>query len=670
MKSRSLNTRVAVEELPPWVVLVDTETVDVGDGQQELLLGCYEVWLVDGKGLPRRDSQAGPQAARQRAVPFRRGHFTSEDDLYELLQDLGDSRCVAHNWQFDASVIRLGAAATRNKHGYWLDMSQCSFPIDKGYAPFNVTICFKSGARVQFICNTNFHKTTLAALGESFGIAKLTMPELDPALLADQHLLGSEYDAMDSFVLGHVSPGGIVDVLRYCRRDVEVLREAWFSLFRFSDDLAGTTPGLTVASMSLRLFRRRWLGITKKRHDKIIGSLDHDGVALAEEAAFHGGRTETFWQGKPPPGLTLRKYDVVSMYPSVMRGAVPVQYLGPGTEAELLDWSDGGNDRTYLGRVTVDIPPDGMGWLGWEGCPMPGRGLCFPAGRWTTWAWLPMIRLALEQGWVLEIDRVLTYRTVRLFRQYVEDIYSMRAEAKRRGDGPQALMLKYALNSLYGKFGQRCFGQWEEVKGEDLAWQRDRGGDWDRWQDFPCGDPNQPISDYLANQDGIWRFMPAPDGMGERSVCSIAGWITAAARAKLWRAMAGLHNSGAQVFMCDTDSIITDGTMETGQDLGQWDLEATSPSESCRFNAPKDYTFSGAAKCKGIRQAVDGIRDYEQVRFSRWQTHLLSLRPEVREQLERGAKVGSVAKHVSGENKKRICHGEGTATTPIVLPLD
>lgn len=670
-KSKSLDTRVAEEELPPWVVLIDTETVDVGDGQQEFLLGCFEVWLVNDKGLPRRDSQAGPQASRQHVVPFRRGHFTSEDELYELLQSLTHSRCVAHNWQFDASVIRLGAKATRDKHQYWLDMEACSFPLDKGFAPFNVTICFKSGARAQFICNTNFHKTSLAALGESFGIAKLPMPDLHQGLLADRRLLSQDFDGMDSTVLGHVSPGGIVDVLRYCRRDVEVLREAWFSLFTFSDAMAGTTPGLTVASMSLRLFRRRWLGLTKKRHDKIIGSLDCEAVAEAEEAAFHGGRTETFWHGRPPAGQLLRKYDVVSMYPSVMTGAVPVQYLGSGTESEVLDWCDGGNDRTYLAHVTVDIPPDGNGWLGWEGCTIPGRGLCFPAGRWTTWVWLPMIRIALEQGWVLEIDRVHTYRTVRLFRQYVEDIYSMRAEAKRRGDGPQSLLLKYALNSLYGKFGQRCFGEWQKVEGEDLAWQRQsRGAEWDRWTDFPCGDPALPLSDYLSNTDGLWRFEPARDGMGERSVCSIAGWITAAARAKLWRAMAGLHQAGATVFMCDTDSIITDGVMETGKELGQWDLEETAPSAACRFNAPKDYTFNDKAKCKGIRAAVDGVRDYEQARFSRWQTHLLSRSVEVREQLERGAVVTQQAKHVSGENKKRQQHGEGSATTPLVLPLE
>lgn len=672
MQSKSLDTKLSAEIIPPWVVLIDTETVDLGKGQQQLLLGCYEVWMVNTKtGLPRRDSKAGPQSKfRAQQRPFRRGHFTTEAEFYGLLRSLGESRCVAHNWQFDASVIRLGAKATREAYGYWMDMEECSFPIDKGYAPFNVSICFDDRARCQFICNTNFHKTSLAALGESFGIAKLPMPDLPTSLLDEQHLLNDTYNHMDSVVLGHVSPGGIVNVLRYCRRDVEVLREAWFSLFRFSQEMAGTTPGLTVASMSLRLFRRRWLGLTKNRHHRIVGNLDKPNVAEAEEAAFHGGRTETFWQGKPPDGLMLRKFDVVSMYPSVMTGAVPVEYRGVASEAEVLSNSDGGNDRTYLAHVTVDIPTDGLGWLGWEGCPLPRRGLCFPAGRWSCWCWLPMVKIALEQGWVCSINKAFSYRTVRMFKQYVEDIYGMRADAKRRGDGPQALLLKYALNSLYGKFGQRQFGEWEKVEGEDLAWQRqDHGDEWDRWKDYPSGDPTQPKADYLANSDGIWRFKPAPDGLGERSVCSVAGWITAAARVKLWRAMAGLVSRGSTVYMCDTDSIITDGEMETGTGLGEWDLEETAPSKICRFQAPKDYTFGGRAKCKGIRQAVDGVRDYRQARFSRWQTHLLSHRAETRAQLERGAVVGEVEKHISGNNLKRDCCGEGR-NYPLVLPLE
>ena len=656
------------DNIPQWVVLVDTETVNVGDGKQQLLLGCYEVWSVSTRtGIPRGDLQ-------RRGDPYRRGHFTHEGQLYGLLRSLGQSRCIAHNWQFDASVIRLGARETRRQYGYALDMDRCSFPIDKGYTPFNVTIQWGGDAWTQFLCNTNFHKTSLAKLGESFGIAKLPMPPLTHDLLNQRGLLDNpNLDAMDSTVMGHFDLTGILAILRYCRRDVEVLREAWFSLFRFSDNMAGCTPGFTVASMAKRLYCRGWLPKLDSRRKRIVGSLQFPYVASAEEAAYRGGRTDVFYEGKPEPGKTIKKYDVVSMYPSVMLERMPVEFLGPARHKELLQWLDGGGGKLYLARVTVKIPKDGMGWLGWEGEKVKGRGLVFGSGTWTTWAWQPMLQIAFEQNWVTDIHEVLAYRSMSMFRQYIEDIYALRAEAKRAGDGPRSLLLKYAMNTLYGKFGQGRFGSWERLEpgSKDDLWQRKSrvNTGWDRWQDFPEGDPAQPVTDYLLAENGIYKYVPAEEGMGENSVCSIAGYVTSAARAKLWRALAMLHGAGNTIYMVDTDSIITDGTLPEsvcGKGLGQWELESESPSEDCIFNAPKDYTFNNIAKCKGIRNPVPGQREYRQVKFSRWQTQLLSLKEDVREQLEKGAIVGMIAKVVTGMNRKRISRGNDAPNDPIL----
>ena len=674
MKSRTLRRRVADDKIPPWVVLVDTETVNVGDGQQQLLLGCFEVWKVSEKtGIPRFDQGSG----QHHRDPYMRGHFTDEGELYRLLRGLGQSRCVAHNWQFDASVIRLGSASTRRKYGYMMDMEACSFPIDKGYTPFNVTISWGGDAFTQFICNTNFHKTSLAALGESYGIAKLEMPPLDKSLLDQLGELRPEYDRMDSTVMGHFKGSPIFEVLRYCRRDVEVLRESWFSLFRFSHEMVGTTPGITVASMAKRLFCVGWLGQVKQRHEKIVGSLQFPGVAAAEEAAYRGGRADMFWEGRPKPGLTLRKYDVVSMYPSIMLGDVPVEFKGVTRKSHLYKYLYGGTGpvtsggRLFLAKVTVNVPPEGRGWLGWEGEKITRRGLVFGAGRWTTWAWQPMLQIAMEEGWVEEIHEVLAYRACPLFRQYINDIYALRAIAKKEKNAPRSLLLKYAMNTLYGKFGQGRFGKWVETSGEDANWQNLSRGqyEWDRWQDFPRGDPSMPLTDYLRVDGKIWAFEPGGPGMGENSVCSIAGYITSGARAKLWYALASLVDQGAGVYMVDTDSIITDGVLPeemVGNQLGQWELEDSSPSEDCIFNAPKDYVFSNKAKCKGIRKPEPGIRDYEQVRFSRWQTQLLSRDEATRESLEKGAKVTMIAKHVSGANNKRNSRGKDQANDPIV----
>ena len=158
--------------------------------------------------------------------------------------------------------------------------------------------------------------------------------------------------------------------------------------------------------------------------------------------------------------------------------------------------------------------------------------------------------------------------------------------------------------------------------------------------------------------------------MGVKSVASVAGYITAAARAKLLVAMQALLKDGHKVFMCDTDSVVTNGTLPehlVGKALGQWELEETSPGSDCEFLAPKFYTFQGETKCKGIREPVQGNNIYTQAQFSKWSTDLLSTNSERNERLEHGALVTQITKTVTGENRKRVDAGLNKFNNPIVL---
>lgn len=677
-KSRSLRQAVMPDDIPPWLVFIDTETVDKGGGQQQLLVGCYEVWSVSVKtGLPN-----ARETARQRR-PFSRGVFWTEAFLYKLLRSFETSRAVAHNWQYDASVIRLGSAATRREFGYFIDMEQgTSFPIDKGYAPFSVRIGWGGDSYTHFLDNTNFHKMPLGELGKEFGIEKLPMPKLDKSLLNQVKYVENVHPVadMDSLAMRHYKDDRcqtLIDTIRYCKRDVEVLRESWLSLFSFSNEVAGVTPGITVASMSKRIYQRRWLkAFTKEKGEKIIGSLQFPDVAEAEENAYHGGRTDTFFNGIPQCSF-VKKYDVNSMYPSVMRGRMPIQFLGGETEARALGESFGGKTSSlFLFDLTLNIPTDGLGWLGLEGVHLPKRGLCFPAGCFRGWVWQPLALIGFEQGWVKNCHKVYRYRARSIFRDFVEEVYAMRKEAREKGDKGKTLLLKYLMNSLYGKFGQRCFGSWEllrECDPEDHAFQEEtkaaRDG-WCRWKDFVCGDFELGQAEYLDTERGIYRFKEAEKGMGANSVAAIAGYITCSARAVLWKAMAQLIEKGNTVFACDTDSIFTDGHLPkelVGSGLGQWTLEETSPGSECRFYAPKHYTFKNQAKIKGIRDAQPNVSEYTQAQFSRWQTDLLSKDPKRRERLESGAFVGEVVKRVEGLNNKREDGGCNAPTNPLVL---
>ena len=504
MKSRRVTPANArAEDLPPTTVFLDTETEPVpGTDTHRLVLLCWEVWKTSRRtGLPVKYANRPHQHWS--------GSGRSEADFYGLLASIGNARVVAHNWDFDALALRVGSRATTTRYGYFVAADKGIYPpASAGFSPFWVVLRWQAGHCSELVCNTNFHKCSLKSLGEAVGTTKLTMPS-----------------ASDSAAL-----------LSYCKNDVEILRKGWFLLFQFSQDVAGTTPGLTVAQMAMRVWLRRWFPANSRL--KVIGSLSDSTASEAEVEAYHGGRTETFWRGRPLEGMQLRKYDVNSMYPSVMTGPMPIELIGEGSLAP-----------GCLADVTVSIPPDGLGWLGWEGVFIPDRGLVFPAGTFRVKAWWPMIEIAIEQGWLQEVHRCWQYVGHPLFRSYVTDVYAMRKEAT----GARRLMLKYLLNSLYGKFGQGTFGSWVRTKGTPP-----REG---RWCD------SEGVEWWAVNNE-LWRWQPPSGDVGSASVCAIAGWITAAARAKLWRAMATLRSQGAHVFMCDTDSIITNGELPTGKGLG------------------------------------------------------------------------------------------------------
>ena len=104
------------------------------------------------------------------------------------------------------------------------------------YAPFLLRLNFDGGEYAEFICNTNYYKMPLAVIGDSLGVDKLEMPPVtDTAAL-----------------------------VVYCRRDVEILRMAYFSLFVFTNELAGVTPGITAAMASNRVFRAGLLPTQKQ----------------------------------------------------------------------------------------------------------------------------------------------------------------------------------------------------------------------------------------------------------------------------------------------------------------------------------------------------------------------------------------------------------------------
>ena len=663
-KSVPFSATVKPEKIPPYTVFIDTETFTNGE-YQCLMLGCAEVWRTTKAGLP------------DHRKPPRRLLFRSESEFYALIGSLHSCRVVAHNWQFDAAVLRIGSRSTTETYGYRLDPSRGIYPAcGSGFSPFWIHMVWQSGQESELIDNTNFHKTSLAKLGASYGLDKLDMPPLPPELL-DVAIPASMADmvqtaASDDMETNHsdYQVAHLLKVIRYCRRDVEILRRAWFSLFQFSNDVAMTTPGITVASMTQRLYAARWFP-RLPRAVPLMGSLGKP-PGEAEGHAYRGGRVETYWHGDVASKGELYKYDANSMYPSVMIGPMPTCYVGVVNSGKLKRCLKRGLDQQalHLADVTVEVPTDGVGWLGWEGVYSDDMRLIFPCGKFRLWTWTPQLRIAYEEGWIKEVHTVYEYSTYPVFDDFVTEVYAMRKKAKEEGDIPTSLLYKYLLNSLYGKFGQGNYGKWEELgPGAELNWQRGIHRDGPRWSEFPTGMETE-LREYWESEGSIWAWVKPEPGFGKRSVGAVAGYITASARAKLLRTMHVLHRAGHRIYMTDTDSIVTDGILDpsmVGKELGAWDLEETAPMSECSFDAAKHYCFGGKQKIKGIRQPKRNQYEYEQAQFSKWATDALSVKEARRERLEQGARVVPIVKRVTGTNTKRIVGEDNAPTEPIVL---
>lgn len=614
MYGSKLTNNVKAEKIPPVVIFTDTETVERDGGQLDLLLGCYEVWRVNGKGLPQYQTA--------------KGDYYSEDAFYSLIQDNLPCRVIAHNWNFDAAVLRVGARDNAARYGYEIDIPGGIYPLPgQGYAPFLLKLTFADGV-AELVCNTNFYKQSLASIGDSLGMPKTDMPDTD------------DTGAM----------------LEYCRNDVAILRAAYFALFVYTQDIAGVTPGITAAMATHRVYKAGYY-----RGEKDAQGTQHiPFINDAERAAYHGGRTDTFYKGTPH-GETVYKYDVNSLYPYCMLGSMPVRYLQPGRE----DWVDGLDGFIVLAHVDLYIPPESdYGFLGLEGVPHDGR-LIFPVGRFRAWVWEPLLKIAARYGYIERVHNVLVYECENIFDDYVGDMYRRRQEYKAAGNDSFQMLTKLFLNSLYGKFGQRMSGKWTPVDPDSNEYAVMYGIGADRFmQDWDGKETHywQSGDKLYAYEDGV--------GLARHSICSIAGYITAKARALLWNALAAVITMGGQLYMCDTDSVVCNMPLPDffvhDTKLGKFGLEGIADGKDCAFYAPKHYIYKGDIKLKGVRKPTLADEHPQDI-FPNFTTDLMSTNPTRRMRLETGAVITRVIKKPTGKNDKRIELGEGLPTMPIVL---
>lgn len=629
--SRKLSPKVFTEHIPYHTIFIDTETKvvhsDDFEEKLELLVACFELWLVDDKGLP--------------VVKIDNGVIREEHDFYSLIKSYAPCRVVAHNWRFDATILRIGARENLNRYEYNIDVEDSIIPVEaQGFTPFVISLDF-DGKKVELLCNTNYYKQSLDSLGESFGTEKGFMPK---------------EEAYENYIDYYN------DLVEYCERDVEILRESYFYIFKYTQELAQTTPGLTVAMSANRVYRT---GFMPK--EDIQGSIGIPYLSEIEQEAYKGGRTDALFLGNPDK--EVYKYDVNSLYPYSMLGDIPIRYNQIAPVNMVIDWLDTGYSRfIYLCDVTIKIDEeDKYSFIGGEGVRTDEGQLLFPIGEYRIWVWQPMVKTLYDKGYIKEIHKSFCYDKAPIFDDYVTELYSLREQYKKSGDKARDLLVKILLNSLYGKFGQRQYSRWEAVGEYERSVIHRESYGIERYEDMY----DNEFKDYLQIADQI--YSASKEEIHEpsiNSVMSIAGYITTMARSVLWEAMASIIDKNGELYYCDTDSIFTNIKLPkeiTSQtELGKWALEDTIPKGEAEFIAPKHYRIEDKWTIKGIRNP-EGNSAHLQIIFPNFITDLTSTNAKRRERLETGGVITKIVKNPTGLNSKRMVGTKNEPTYPYII---
>ena len=363
----------------------------------------------------------------------------------------------------------------------------------------------------------------------------------------------------------------------YCQGDVEIMVRLWRMWLAFLDTHDCGDFRMTVASTAFGAWRHRFMP------PKVYIHSDPDVLDL-ERASYRGGRVEALFQGRLENG-PFYYVDVNNMYGHILK-----ENLFPYS---LVDYSEHSN-RTILKRklnkhavVARVILNVSEAWF-----PLKVHNHTFyPLGKFRTTLTTGELRLALERGWIVKVEKMAWYKTGPLFSDYVGYFHNLRLHYDQDDNTGFAEICKLLVNALYGKFGQRGFKQ--KLIGSE--------------------DPSKVGREFVYSErlDKYWShtwlagqmFKEWQEGESYHSFPAIAAHVTAYARLYLTKILFGI--TPGHVFYMDTDSFIVDaqGLREVEhlldpKSLGMLKVEQESPW--LLINAPKDYAMLDRIRIKGI----------------------------------------------------------------------
>jgi hypothetical protein len=492
--------------------------------------------------------------------------YTERQALWESLLDYGRRGywLFAHNLEYDLPIV----AGEHWPSGRLLFKEQgilnAEYDVGKKVAKFYDTANL-------------FPRFSVGNLGHMVGKPKLTVEDGLIRALGD----GFPWSRLERYQQ--------VQVKDYNIRDSEIVYLAVVALQDVIMQLGGKLKS-TIASCSMDIYRRtfhRWPW-------PVVGP---ETNKLAREA-FYGGRVEN---GSVGVVEHVNMYDVNSLYPAVQRvERFPhPKHLRLETPSK---WSKEYDRWAGVLSGVIQVPETFIP-------PLPSRQqkrLFFPFGE-IRGAWdLGEIRSALSYGCKIKSIDWMLASPIKFnpFDVFIDTLWKSRVDYQASGD-TRAACVKLLLNSLYGRFGlnsDNCLYRVQRYKkpSEPAGLRGAVSFDWN--------------GELLLFVPVEWSRQPAYVNV------LFAAQITAAARTRLYKT---LEPQGDDAAYWDTDSIITAGTIKTGDGLGEWRQQMSDGRAD--LLGPKEYSLHNAMVgdvfvAKGV--PVSQAREYVQTGVTRYRRAL------------------------------------------------
>jgi len=241
------------------------------------------------------------------------------------------------------------------------------------------------------------------------------------------------------------------ETIKYCEQDCKTLyqiihsfQKKIFLLFRLD-----VLKYPTLSSLAFAIFRYKFL------KDSKIPIIEGDIFNQLKEG-YTGGAVDVY-KPFPEKGTKVYRYDVNSLYPSVMKSFnMPVgnptyfegdiSLIGPESGYNLLPKLYGFFEVEVEGPKSMKIP-----LLQTRLKTKYGNRTVAPLGRWRGTYLSEEIFNALKYGYKFKILRGYLFEGANIFSEYVDFLYQLKVNSSSQS--PDYIISKLLLNTLYGRFG-------------------------------------------------------------------------------------------------------------------------------------------------------------------------------------------------------------------------